>query len=132
MARPATAAPPGIQVRAAEVELATRTVLLGRDSSLRRELSKRVPVDAKVFGRMSRVEPVIAVPLISVESFGKRDSDLLRKLIYELADNGSARAFPVVSPSAYRFLPELGSHNGGKPRPRRLIRTNMSQRLALV
>src|SRR3984957_5111561 len=59
MPRPSAGEPPGIEVRAPEIQLAVRPVLLGRNCPLSRQLAKRVPVNPEVVRCVPRVEPLV-------------------------------------------------------------------------
>lgn len=52
MPRPSPAPPPGVEIRAPEIQLAVRSVLLRQDRSFGGKLPQSVPVDTEVLGRV--------------------------------------------------------------------------------
>jgi hypothetical protein len=70
-------------------------------------------VNAQVLGGMPGVEPVIALPLLSSDSLGKRDNDSLRNSFDELPDKRGAQAFLVASPAPCPFQTAIRGRHGG-------------------
>src|SRR5262249_18662092 len=68
--------PPLVEIRAAEEQLAARSILLSRDSPLGCQLPKRVAMDPEVLGRAPRIEPFVLVTgtnACELGSNGRRD-----------------------------------------------------------
>jgi hypothetical protein len=87
MPRATTASPPGVEIRAPEVELATRTVLLGRDRPLGSELAQRVSVQAEVVGCGTGVESIIVLIRVIGKPVAQQCHDPLGQPIDELVND---------------------------------------------
>jgi hypothetical protein len=68
MAGATAAAPPSVEIRSTEVELAPWSILLGRDSQLSGKLPEGVPVQSEVIGGVARVEPLVVALTIVCET----------------------------------------------------------------
>ena len=79
--------PPRVQIAATEVELAARSVLLGRDRALGGELAKCVAMNPDILRSVAGVEPLIGSRLGGEHPRRDHCRDSLREAINELLDD---------------------------------------------
>jgi hypothetical protein len=109
MPRPSAASAPSVEIRASEVQLAVRSVLLGRDRLLSRELPKRVTVDSEVVRRVAGVEP-LAMPVVFARRVSIDQScESLDDALHELVDYRTSIELPALTSSVRACLISLGA-----------------------